>query len=127
MNDGDPDIRFNPDTERLEVDERGDPPGRALDLPQPTVLSRGASHAAPERDPIRNGGAEAGEELLRLNRVAEISETSIPVQTLVGFDYGEVTEVFVRVKSKGMQVLLLPTRQGKCPCRRERVVLVGPR
>ena len=101
--DGDPDIRFNLDTERFEVANaaiRRDPHW----IPVTDIFSKGATRVALERDLIRDGGAEAEDALRRLNRVAEIKNISVPVHTLDGFDYEEVTEVFVRVNSKGTRL-----------------------
>ena len=101
--DGDPDIRFNLETERFEVANaaiRRD----ARWIPVTDIFSKGATRVALERDLIRDGGREAEDALRRLNRVAEIRNISVPVHTLIGFDYEEVTEVFVRVNSKGTRL-----------------------
>ena len=101
--DGDPDIRFNLDTERFEVANaaiRRD----SNWIPVTDIFSKGAARVAMERDLIRDGGAKAEDALERLNRVAEIRNISVPVHTLDGFDYEEVTEVFVRVNSKGTRL-----------------------
>ena len=36
----------------------------------------------------------------RLNRLEQIKNTTVPIHILDGFDYDEVTEIFVRVNSK---------------------------
>ncbi len=101
--DGDPDIRFNLETERFEVANaaiRRHPHW----IPVTDIFSKGATRVALERDLIRDGGTVAENALSRLNRVAEIRNISVPVHTLTGFDYEEVTEVFVRVNSKGTRL-----------------------
>ena len=101
--DGDPDIRFNLDTEQFEVANaaiRRDPRW----IPVTDIFSKGATRVALDRDLIGDGGAKAEDALRRLNRVAEIKNISVPVHTLDGFDYEEVTEVFVRVNSKGTRL-----------------------
>ena len=84
--DGDPDIRFNLDTERFEVANaaiRRDAHWR----PVTDIFSKRASRVARERDLIRDGGAEAEEALGRLNRVAEIKKIIVPAKTLLDFDH----------------------------------------
>ncbi len=101
--DGDPDIRFNLETERFEVANaaiRRD--SRWISVTD--VFSKGATSVALERDLIRDGGPEAKEALRRLNRVEKIRGISVPVHILSGFNYEEVTEVFVRVNSKGTRL-----------------------
>ena len=101
--DGDPDIRFNLETERFEVANaviRKDP----YWIPVTGIFKNGAIQVATKRDLIRGGGTEAQEMLKRLNRVEAIKNINVPVHTLTGFNYEEVTEVFVRVNSKGTRL-----------------------
>ena len=101
--DGDPDIRFNLETEQFEVANAAI--RRDLRwIPVTDVFNKGAALVALERGLIQGEGMDAETALKRLNHVAEIKNIRVPVHTLAGFDYEEVTEVFVRVNSKGTRL-----------------------
>ena len=101
--DGDPDIRFNIETERFEVANAAN--RRDLRwIPVTDIFRKGAAPVVIERGLIQDGGVEAETALERLNRVEQIKNISVPVHILDGFDYEEVTEVFVRVNSKGTRL-----------------------
>ena len=97
--DEDPDIRFNIETEQFEVANaaiKRDPQW----IPVTDVFQRGAVDVATERDLIT--GEDAKELLRRLSHLEHIKDITVPVH--IGFDYDEVTEIFVRVNSKGTRL-----------------------
>ena len=64
------------------------------------VFQRGAVDVATERDLIT--GEDAKELLRRLSHLEHIKDITVPVH--IGFDYDEVTGIFVRVNSKGTRL-----------------------
>ena len=98
---GDPDIRFHIETEQFEVANaaiKRDPHW----IPAHDVFAKGAISVAKDRGLFAD---EAAEEMLgRLNRLEQIKNTTVPIHILDGFDYDEVTEIFVRVNSKGTRL-----------------------
>ena len=98
---GDPDIRFHIETEQFEVANaaiKRDPHWILVH----DVFAKGAISVAKERGLFAD---EAAEEMLgRLNRLEQIKNTTVPIHILDGFDYNEVTEIFVRVNSKGTRL-----------------------
>ncbi len=101
IHDGNPDIRFNIETEQFEVANaaiKRDPHW----IPVHDVFEKGAISVAIERNLTGDG---ARHELLgRLNRLEQVKKTTVPIHILDGFDYDEVTEIFVRVNSKGTRL-----------------------
>jgi hypothetical protein len=99
--DGEPDIRFNLETEEFQVSNaaiRRDPRW----VPVSEVFQKGAIAVAMERGLIQ--GPDAQTVLNRLNRLEHIRTYQVPVHVLKGFDYEEVTDIFVRVNSKGTRL-----------------------
>ena len=66
------------------------------------VFQKGAISVAKEHGLFASEDAE--EVLGRLNRLEQIKKTTVPIHILDGFDYDEVTEIFVRVNSKGTRL-----------------------
>lgn len=98
---GKPDIRFNLETEEFQVSNAAI--GRDPRWIQVTDLfRRGAIPVAVERGLIQRPDAQTL--LERLNRLQAISQCRVPVHVLRGFRYEEVTEIFVRVNSKGTRL-----------------------
>lgn len=98
---GDPDIRFNLETEEFQVSNaaiRRDPRW----IPVTEVFRRGAIAVAVEHGLVQRPDAQIL--LERLNRLEAISKYQVPVHVLKGFQYEEVTEIFVRVNSKGTRL-----------------------
>jgi len=98
---GEPDIRFNFETEEFQVANaavRRD----ARWIPVTEVFDKGAITAAMERDLLQRPDAQIV--LERLNRLQRIGAAQVPVHVLKGFDYEQVTEIFVRVNSKGTRL-----------------------
>ena len=99
--DGEPDIRFNIETETFEVANaaiKRDPNW----IPVTDVFRDGAVRVGTERGLFQ--GKDAEESLNRLNELADIRKVLVTVYTLDGFDYNEITEIFVRVNSKGTRL-----------------------
>ncbi len=97
----DPDIRFNLETERFEVANaviKRDPHW----VPVVDVFRKGAITVAMERNLV--GQPETKDFLERLNRLEGIKSYLVPVHLLKGFEYEEVTEIFVRVNSRGTRL-----------------------
>ena len=101
MHDGDPDIRFNIETEQFEVANAAIKRDRHW-IPVFAVFQNGAVSVAKEHGLFASEDAE--EVLGRLNRLEQIKTTTVPIHILDGFDYDEVTEIFVRVNSKGTRL-----------------------
>ncbi len=95
------DIRFNIETEEFQVANaavKSDP--RFLSVSD--VFRKGAITVAVERDLIKRRDAQTV--LDRLNRLEGIGKYSVPVHVLKRFDYEEVTDIFLRVNSKGTRL-----------------------
>jgi len=98
---GEPDIRFNLETEEFQVSNaaiRRDPRW----IPVSAVFLRGPIAVASERGLLQNQNAQVA--LDRLNRLEQIRNYFVPVHLLRNFDYEQVTEIFVRVNSKGTRL-----------------------
>lgn len=98
---GEPEIRFNLETEEFQVSNaaiRRD----SRWIPVTDVFQRGAIAVAVERGLLQRTDAQAI--LERLNRLEAISKYQVPVHVLKGFQYEEVTEIFVRVNSRGTRL-----------------------
>ena len=96
-----PDIRFNLETEEFQVANaviRRDPAWVSVS----DVFTRGAVTVAMERDLFKRDDAKVI--LERLNRLDAIKNYQVPVHVLKDFDYEEVTEIFVRVNSRGTRL-----------------------
>jgi len=99
--DGEPDVRFNVETEDFQLVNpatRRDPRW----VPASEVLRKGAVHVAIDRGMLQRPDAQ--EVLERLSRLERLKGSLVPVHVLKGFDYEEVTEIFVRVNSKGTRL-----------------------
>lgn len=60
-----------------------------------SILTRaGMSKSHPEYEPVKH----------KLTRLVGIFDRVVPVETLHGFDYGEATDVFIRVNSRGTKL-----------------------
>ncbi len=103
IHDRDPDIRFNLITEQFEVANAAIKRDSNW-ISVADILNKGAMSVALECGLVQHPGTETTEMMQRLNRVEQIKNINVPVHTLDGFDYEEVTEVFVRVNSKGTRL-----------------------
>ncbi|GBD22899.1 hypothetical protein HRbin29_00545 [bacterium HR29] len=95
------DIRFNIETEEFQVANAAvcsDP----RFVPVSDVFQKGAVSVALERDLLSRPDRELI--LSRLNKLERIADYPVPVHVLKGFDYEEVTDIFVRVNSKGTRL-----------------------
>jgi hypothetical protein len=98
---GEPDIRFSWETEEFRVSNaaiRHDPRW----IPVAEILQKGAITVALERDLLKRLDAQMV--LNRLNRLEQIRTYAVPVHVLKDFSYEEITEIFVRVNSKGTRL-----------------------
>lgn len=96
-----PDIRFNVETEEFQVSNAAiakDPAWVSVT----DVFERGAIDVLWE-SPLRER-SDAKAVSYRLNRLEHIRKHTVPVNVLSGFGYEEVTEIFVRVNSKGTRL-----------------------
>ena len=101
IHDGNPDIRFNIVTEQFEVANAAIK--RDVNwVPVTDVFQKGAVRVATERGLLQETGI--GKSLQRLNDLENIKKTKVQVHTLEGFGYDEVTEIFIRVNSKGTRL-----------------------
>ena len=99
--DGEPDVRFHIETEQFEVANaasRRDPHW----IPVSEVFQRGAVEVAADRNLI--GEPDAKQLLQRLSHLEHMKDLTVTVHILDGFDYDDVTEIFVRVNSKGTRL-----------------------
>jgi len=101
FHDRDPDIRFNIETEEFQVanaaiskDPRWVSVTDVFQHSAVSVLTAGELMDRPDKNLI----------LDRLNRLEHIRRHLVPVNVLHGFNYEEVTEIFVRVNSKGTRL-----------------------
>ena len=101
IHDGNPDIRFNIVTEQFEVANAAIKRDTNW-IPVTDVFQKGAISVAKERGLLQ--GTEIETFLQRLNNLEKIMGTKVQVHVLEGFDYEEVTEIFVRVNSKGTRL-----------------------
>jgi hypothetical protein len=95
------DIRFNFETEEFQVANaavKRDP--RFVQVGE--VFQSGAITVAVDRDLIKR--TDAQDVLNRLNRLEAIGKYQVPVHVLKDFDYEEVTDIFLRVNSKGTRL-----------------------
>jgi hypothetical protein len=96
-----PDIFFNFETEEFQVANaliRRDP--RWVSVTE--VFKQGAIKVAMQRNLLERPDREVI--LERLNRLASVSKYLVPVHVLKGFTYEEVTDIFLRVNSRGTRL-----------------------
>jgi hypothetical protein len=96
-----PDIRFNIETEEFQVANaviKRDTSWVSVS----DVFTKGAITVAMDRDLLQRKDAKAV--LERLSRLEAIKSYQVPVHVLKNFDYEEVTEIFVRVNSRGTRL-----------------------
>ncbi len=95
------DIRFNYETEEFQLTNRAIRSDKKW-VSVTDVLNKGAVNVCQERGLLN--GANVSEILARLNRLERIKDYLFPVYPLRGYTYEQVTEIFVRVNSKGTRL-----------------------
>jgi len=94
-------IRFNYETEEFQLTNRAIRSDKKW-VSVTEVLNMGAIKVCQNMELLQL--PEAGKILDRLNRVERIREYLFPVYPLRGYSYEQVTEIFVRVNSKGTRL-----------------------
>lgn len=100
--DGEPDIRFNVETEEFQVANATIRRDTTRWIPVTSVFTNGPIAAALKYNLTERSDAQIL--LERLNRLDGIRKYLVPVHVLKAFDYEEVTDIFVRVNSKGTRL-----------------------
>lgn len=95
------DIRFNYETEEFQIANRAIRTDKRW-VPVTEVLNKGAIKVCQDRGLLSEAGV--GEILNKLNRLERIKDYLFPVYSLRGHTYDQVTEIFVRVNSKGTRL-----------------------
>lgn len=94
------DIRFNFETEEFQVANATTKKAPWLSVTK--IFQDGPIAVANEQALLTR--ADAQELLTRIDRVHSIRKYQVPVHVLKGFDYEQVTDIFVRVNSKGTRL-----------------------
>ncbi len=95
------DIRFNFETEEFQVANaaiKKDPRW----IPVTEIFQKGPIAVASHQDLLSRPDAQ--DLLTRIGRVHDVRKYHVPVHLLKGFDYEQVTDIFVRVNSKGTRL-----------------------
>lgn len=95
------DIRFNYETEEFQLVNRVVRSDKRW-VPVTDLINKGAIKVSQEMGVL--GSSDAAQILDRLNRLERIKDYLFPVYSLRGYTYEQVTEIFVRVNSKGTRL-----------------------
>lgn len=95
------DIRFNYETEEFQLVNRAIKSDKRW-VPITEVLNKGAVDVCQKMGLLNS--QNTAEILTRLNRLERIKDYLFPVYPLRGYTYEQVTEIFVRVNSKGTRL-----------------------